>query len=158
MTETSILVVDDEAEVRKLMVDTLDEAGYCAISSQHAAEALAALRAFRFAAIVSDVMMPGLSGLDLLELIRRTHPDVEVVLVTGYVARDVVRAAWSKGASGFVEKPFEPEKLLDAVAQALERRDLRRQSWPARWAGADGAPDIRTERGLHGAQPSEHWV
>lgn len=152
MTEASVLVVDDEADVLELMVDTLHDGGYCAVSSQNAAEALAALKVFRFGVIVTDVMMLGLTGLELLELVKRDSPDVEVVLVTGYVARDLVAAAWSKGAFGFVEKPFAPEQLLDTVAQALERRDLRRQSWPSRWTGDDGVPaDVRTLRGLDGS-------
>lgn len=73
-------------------------------------------------------MMPHLSGLDLLELAKRHNPNTQVVLVTAYSTREIALEALNKGASGFVEKPFQTEQLLQAVREALRRRRLKQDA------------------------------
>lgn len=143
----SILVVDDAPDLLELMVDVLDDEGYCAIPARETSEAIAALGAIRFDAVVSDIMMPGLTGLDFLTLAKQRRQDIEVVLVTGYGAPDIIGEAWERGACGFLDKPFSAEQLLDAVAQALERARLRRETWPARWLGSGGPAPITARSG-----------
>jgi len=128
--DAAVLVIDDESDLLDLMVETLNDSGYLAIPAGGAGEATAALEAMRFQVVVSDVMMPEVSGLDLLDVVKRRCQETEVVLVTGYATPDTVALAWEKGASGFLVKPFSTDQLVEVVSRALERAELRRQSWP----------------------------
>jgi DNA-binding NtrC family response regulator len=138
MVGAGVLVVDDEAEVLDLMVDTLEGEGYSAVPCPSGRDALSALRAFRFEVIVSDMMMPGLTGLDLLKAVKDAGQDVEVILVSAYAAADIAAEAWARGAAAYLEKPFMPEDLIDAVGRAVQRRALRREGWPLRWRRSGG--------------------
>lgn len=142
--DAAVLVIDDESDLLDLMVETLNDSGYLAIPAVGAQEATAALDAMRFQVVVSDVMMPEVSGLDLLDAVKRRFQETEVVLVTGYATPDTVALAWEKGASGFLLKPFSTEQLVDAVGRALERVELRLQSWPV-------TPPLRSGRVSPGA-------
>ena len=121
-----ILVIDDEPEVLAVMVDVLEQEGYSPRSTSDSREASRLLEEATFDVIVSDIMMPHLSGLQLLEMAKRQNPDVQVVFVTGYSTREVAIEALNKGASGFIEKPFQTHQLVAAVREALWRRRLRR--------------------------------
>lgn len=116
--------IDDEPEVLEVLVDLLQQAGYSPRATSDSREAVRFLETIPFDVIVSDIMMPHLSGLDLLELAKRHNPNTQVVLVTAYSTREIAREALNKGASGFVEKPFQTEQLLRAVREALRRRRL----------------------------------
>jgi len=123
-----ILVVDDEPDVREIIRRWLVREGYTCRTAADANEALDCLRRGGFALVVSDIMMPGLSGLDLLERVGRDYPDVAVVMVTALDDRDTAVRALELGAYGYVIKPFERNELLIAVVNALERRRLTLQS------------------------------
>lgn len=124
--EEQILVIDDEPEVLAVMVDVLGQEGYSLRSTSDSREASKFLEETAFDVIVSDIMMPHLSGLQLLEVAKRQNPDVQVVFVTGYSTREVALEALNKGASSFLEKPFQTHQLLAAVREALWRRRLKR--------------------------------
>jgi len=121
-----ILVVDDEPEVLEVMVDMLEQEGYSTRSTSDSREASQLLEETPFDVIVSDIVMPHLSGLQLLEIARRQNPDVQVVLVTGYATNELAREALERGASGFIEKPFRIEQLLATLRGVLWRWRLRR--------------------------------
>lgn len=126
MEEHQILVIDDEPEVLAVMVDVLQQEGYSLRSTSDSREASKLLEETVFDVIVSDIMMPHLSGLQLLEMAKRQNPDVQVVFVTGYSTREVALEALNKGASSFIEKPFQTHQLVAAVREALWRRRLKR--------------------------------
>ncbi|MFQ5828999.1 MAG: response regulator [Candidatus Methylomirabilia bacterium] len=128
LEDLQTLVIDDEPEVLEVMVDILEQAGYPAQSTSDSENASRLLETSKFDLIVSDIMMPHLSGLQLLEIAKRQNPDVQVVLVTGYANRQVALEALEKGASGFIEKPIEIEPFLAAVRQALWRRRLKQNA------------------------------
>jgi len=116
-----VLVIDDEPIVRDLMVEILDEAGYETAGAETAERGLDLLEDERVSLVVSDIHMPGLSGLELLEAVRIRRPSLPVVLVTGAGTYSNLTEALSRGADGFVMKPFSHAELERAVVAALDR-------------------------------------
>jgi putative two-component system response regulator len=116
-----ILVIDDEQVIRNLMCEILERVGYETMGAETADEALAQLEDARIALIVSDIVMPGLSGLELLEEVRARRPSLPVILVTGAGTYENLSQAVTRGADGLVIKPFSHADLQNAVAAALER-------------------------------------
>jgi putative two-component system response regulator len=116
-----VLVIDDERAVRELMLELLAFAGYDAIGAEDAERGTDLLADTTFSLVVSDINMPGLSGLELLDRIRTHRPSLPVVLVTGAATPDTLTSALALGADGLVPKPFGGRELLAAVETALER-------------------------------------
>ena len=115
-----ILVVDDEQLVRDLTVQVLQRAGYEVVPSSTAQGALELLERETFALVVTDVVMPGLSGVELLNEIRDRQPDLPVLLMTGGSPDpDRTTRALDLGATAIVYKPFAHTDLLEAVSAAL---------------------------------------
>ena len=121
-----ILVIDDEEVIRSLIVEILETAGHDATGAESAERALELLDAGEFDLVVSDVIMPGLSGLELLELVESRSASLPVVLVTGAGTYETLSQALTRGAAGLVTKPFAHADLQSAVADALERANRRR--------------------------------
>ena len=116
---TSVLVVEDNVEVGTFATQTLAELGFGTVWAANAAEALAELAkdADRFDVVFTDVMMPGMNGVDLARAIQRLHPDLPVVLTSGYS-----HVLAQTGTNGFelLQKPYSVEQLsrtLQAVAK-----------------------------------------
>jgi putative two-component system response regulator len=116
-----ILVIDDELVIRELMMEILETDGHDVVGAETAERALALLERDEFSLVVSDVVMPGLSGLELLEAVRERRASLPVVLVTGAGTYDTLSKALTRGAAGLVTKPFAHHELLHAVADALDR-------------------------------------
>ena len=120
----SVLFIDDEEEVRNSGKQTLEIEGFKTIALEKAEAALDHLTAAWPGIVVTDIKMPGMGGMELLERINRIDSDLPVVLITGHgdipLAVDAMRA----GAYDFVEKPADPEYLVDVVRRALEKRRL----------------------------------
>ncbi len=115
----TVLVVDDEPTYRALYTQVLTEAGLAVLSASGAAEASAVLRAQRIDMVVSDVRMPGGSGLDLLKTVRTTTPNLPFLLVTAYAdVRDAVEAL-KLGAVDYLAKPVDLDELLASVEHTL---------------------------------------
>jgi putative two-component system response regulator len=119
-----ILVVDDEPPIRKLILHWLRAEGCSCRDAGNAREALEMLAREPFALVLSDIAMPGLSGLDFLATVRRRFLDDGVVMVTGANDRKTVLKALEGGAYGYVIKPLHETELFVQVAGALERRRL----------------------------------
>jgi len=122
-----ILVIDDEDVIRMLVVEILESAGYEVTSAESAEVALGLLEDADFDLVVSDVIMPGLSGLELLEAVRARRASLPVILVTGAGTYDTLSQALTRGAAGLVTKPFAHSELQSAVAHALERATRSRE-------------------------------
>ncbi len=121
-----ILVIDDEEVIRSLIVEILETAGHVATGAESAERALELLETADFDLVVSDVIMPGLSGLELLEAVQSRRASLPVVLVTGAGTYETLSQALTRGAAGLVTKPFAHADLQTAVADALERANRRR--------------------------------
>jgi putative two-component system response regulator len=118
---TQVLVIDDEDVIRMLVMEILEAAGHDVIGAESAERALGLLDDHDFDLVVSDVIMPGLSGLELLEAVRTRRASLPVVLVTGAGTYETLSQALTRGAAGLVTKPFAHADLQAAVADALER-------------------------------------
>lgn len=125
-----ILIVDDEESARKVMANWLVAGGYEVDQATDAEDALQrlAVAAESFSLIILDIMMPGLSGIDLLRKLKEDFPDPGVIMVTAVDNPEVAATTLGLGAYGYIIKPFERNELLIAVAQALRTRSLERKS------------------------------
>jgi putative two-component system response regulator len=148
-----VLVIDDEAVIRDLMLEILERAGYKVIGAATADRALGLLE--DVTVVVSDIVMPGLSGLDLLDEVRKRRPSMPVVLVTGAGTYENLSDAVARGADGFVMKPFSHADLQRAVSAAIERarraeQDLRERLLAPTLAAALGNAIEARDSGMEG--------
>jgi len=118
---TRILVIDDEDVIRMLMMEILESDGHDVSGAETAERALSLLDEEEFDLVVSDIVMPALSGLELIETVRAQHASLPVVLVTGAGTYDTLSQALTRGAAGLVTKPFAHAELKSAARHALER-------------------------------------
>ena len=119
-----VIVVDDEAAIREAVQQWLELSGLQVQSCANAAQALALVDRDFAGIVVSDVRMPGTDGLQLLDSLLELDRDLPVILVTGHGDVPMAVQALRNGAYDFIEKPFTPERLLDSVRRALDKRRL----------------------------------
>jgi putative two-component system response regulator len=122
-----ILVIDDEPVVRMLVAEILETAGHDVVVAESAEQAIGVFEAEELELVVSDVVMPGLSGLELLETVRARRASLPVILITGAGTYETLSQALTRGAAGLVTKPFSHAELQSAVAEALERASRSRE-------------------------------
>jgi CheY-like chemotaxis protein len=121
--KTRILVVDDDADVRELIALVLTQSGYDVDDAADGFGALAKVPHFRPDAVLTDLRMPGMSGTELLQRIRRIHGDLPVILATGLETMDLCTAAEAYGAVTCLEKPINLEELVWTIEMALACRE-----------------------------------
>ncbi len=119
-----ILFIDDDKAGREVALFNLRKAGYEVAAASDGQEGLDAFAAGSFDLVVTDVKMPGISGIDVLRRVRATSPDVPVLVITAFGNVDTAVTAMKEGAYDFIGKPFHRDQLLLAVEKALERRRL----------------------------------
>ncbi|MDP2833206.1 MAG: sigma-54 dependent transcriptional regulator [Pseudomonadota bacterium] len=112
-----ILVVEDDPPLREALMDTLELSGYAAHAAADGEQALAWLGKGSFGLVLSDVQMPGMDGHALLRTLKARWPEVPVLLMTAYGQIDLAVQAMREGAADYLPKPFEPDRLLAAVAR-----------------------------------------
>lgn len=120
----SVMVVDDESSIRSAVEQWLSLSGFEVQLFSRADECLAQLPAHFPGVILSDVRMPGMTGLELLAEVQRRDADLPVILLTGHGDVPMAVEAMRDGAYDFLEKPFSPETLLGSLRRALEKRRL----------------------------------
>jgi CheY-like chemotaxis protein len=130
-----VLVVEDDAHVRRIVVETLSSRGYTVTEAANGREALEATasRAHAPALVVTDVIMPGMAGRELVQRLRERWPDVRVLFTTAYVADETAGHASNELPGAILRKPFVPAELGAAVREAVLA--------PAKHTGADVAAD-----------------
>ncbi|MEM5315763.1 sigma-54 dependent transcriptional regulator [Paraburkholderia sp. JHI869] len=119
-----VLYVEDDELVRRAGVQSLQLAGFDAAGFANAEGALPLIDADFAGVVVSDIRLPGMSGLDLLAQCHERAPEVPIILVTGHGDISMAVQAMRDGAYDFIEKPFASERLIETVRRALERRLL----------------------------------
>ena len=119
-----ILIVDDEEQIRTLLARLLGAQGYECLTAEDAASAWLLLKETPVALVLSDVNMPGESGIDFTREVLRQYPDTAVVMVTGMDDRRYADVAIELGAYGYILKPFKPNELIINVGNAVRRRAL----------------------------------
>ena len=118
------ILIEDEAALRLATAQTLELGGFAVQACASAEEALPLLRADFPGVVVTDVRLPGRSGLELLAQVTALDAELPVIVVTGHGDVTMAVAAMRSGAYDFIEKPFASERLMDAVRRAQERRSL----------------------------------
>lgn len=118
-----ILVVDDEEIVRKVLRRILTGAGYYVEESGNGIAALAHLADRKFEAVTVDLKMPGMSGLELLDEIKRLYPDVAVIISTAVNDLTTAVDCMKRGAKDYLVKPFTPDDVKVVMSRALEKRE-----------------------------------
>src|SRR6201992_819663 len=123
--KANILIVDDDAEIRELLVQVLQRAGMQAHQAKDAASFKDIMGRIQPDAVLLDYKMPDANGLDLLPIIKKEWPEAEVIMLTGHATYDVAVEATKRGAFHFQEKPFDPESLLNLIKRAPAIRPVR---------------------------------
>jgi DNA-binding NtrC family response regulator len=129
----AILIVDDEDGVRDVLYDLFSEDHMCHVAAT-AEQALTYLGEQTYDAVLTDISMPGLSGLELLGYLRQEQPDTPVIVVSGIGDREHAEGLMRLGAFDFILKPFALEAVEQSVARALEQSRARKAG---RRVGAD---------------------
>jgi two-component system, NtrC family, response regulator HydG len=122
--DRTLLVADDDPGLRESLERTLSREGYRVVLAPDGQAALERLQAGGIDLIVTDLKMPGLTGLDLLRAAKAIAPDIDVILLTAFGTVEEAVKAMKDGAYDFLTKPFRREQLLKLIVKALERRDL----------------------------------
>ncbi|HTH16261.1 MAG TPA: sigma-54 dependent transcriptional regulator [Magnetospirillum sp.] len=137
-----ILIVDDEADIRALIAGILEDEGYSTREAGDADAATEAVRARRPSLVIQDIWLQGsrLDGLGILGEIKRDHPDVPVVMISGHGNIETAVEAIKIGAYDFIEKPFQTDRLLIIVERAIEAATLRRENKELRLRAGSAAP------------------
>jgi two-component system response regulator AtoC len=141
--QRTILVVDDERNMRMVMQMALEEAGFRVLTSESAEAAISMLRDPDLNVVLTDLKMPGMSGKEFITQSQQIRPDVPVIVVTAFASIRSAIECIHAGASDYVTKPFEPEELQFAVQSALRLHDLMQQNRQLQAAVNDGAPRRR---------------
>lgn len=124
-----ILIVDDEADLRNLLVEALVDQGFAAEGADGGTQALARVREKHFPVIFTDLNMPGgLSGLELLRAVHEEDPRTMGILMTGYATTESAIQALKRGAYDFIQKPFKLAEIEAGLARALEHYRLLREN------------------------------
>jgi two-component system, NtrC family, response regulator AtoC len=124
----TILAVDDEPNMRRLLEISLRQAGYRALSAGNGREALEIIRQQQIDLVVSDLHMPGMNGLQLLEVLRNEHEHLPLIMVTAQGEIKTAVAAMKLGASDYILRPFELETLEIAIAKALNVKRMQQEN------------------------------
>ena len=122
----NILVIDDEVGMREGCRRALTPQGFQVDVAEHGVEGLRKLREGHYDLVLLDAMMPGMSGLELLERIQESDPSIICIMITGYATVDLAAQAMKQGAHDFLPKPFTADELLTVVHRGLEERLRRR--------------------------------
>lgn len=120
-----ILLVDDYPPTRQLIKDALNQAGYYDVDeAENGREALDKFEDNHFDLVISDVMMPGMGGMELLNQLRKVSPDTSVIMITAYPAEELTVSAMKKGAVDFLKKPFNIDDLLYKIDIYLNEKTI----------------------------------
>ncbi|MEW6660958.1 MAG: sigma-54-dependent transcriptional regulator [Bacillota bacterium] len=119
-----ILVVDDESKVCQFLVDILSRQGYRVEGVNSSKQALEMLKHDSYDLLLTDLMMPEMNGLQLLERAKEEDPDLAVVMITGYSTVETAVEAMKKGALDYLAKPFKIEEIKIVVEKALQHKSL----------------------------------
>ena len=120
--EKYILVVDDDADIRQLLVDRLRAEGFLVKAASNGQEALGALKVHPFDGVILDIGLPDINGLEILQGLRKTHPSLPVIMITATEAEERARTAMKHGANAYLLKPFDPVRFRYVTGQWFGRK------------------------------------
>lgn len=144
MIAHKILVVDDEANVCQSIKKVLSRKGYDVSQALTVEDAVTLIKEMSFDLVITDLMIPGTSGLELLQIIRDHYPELEVIMITGYASIESAVKATKLGASAYLPKPFTPDELTKVTESTLANRVSKSGTKPAQKTQPD-AEDVPDE-------------
>ena len=130
----NLLVVDDDSAMREMVVALLEDEGHTARGAEGAEQALEELREQDFDAVISDIRMPGRSGIELIGEIRELRPDTPIIMMTAFGTIDSAVESMQAGAFDYVTKPFKRDAMLMSLQRAFEHRNLEQENKRLRMA------------------------
>ena len=122
----NILIVDDDAAIREVIHDFIELSGFNVSTASSSKEALELLKTNNISVVITDIIMPGIDGLEFTGLIKKTY-DTDVIVMTGYSDKYSYEEAISKGASDIIFKPLRLEELLLRLKRVFKERQLRKE-------------------------------
>ncbi|HXZ34901.1 MAG TPA: response regulator, partial [Thermodesulfobacteriota bacterium] len=128
MENKKALVVDDEEAMRHMLSLVLKREGYEVLTAADGKEALSKLESDLFDFILMDVVMPEMSGLELLEAMKDRKVESTIIMMSAYGSLDTAVEAMKRGAYDYITKPFKPDEILLALRKAEERETLRKEN------------------------------
>ncbi|MGC3999078.1 MAG: sigma-54 dependent transcriptional regulator [Anaeromyxobacter sp.] len=146
-----VLIVDDEVNIRRVLAAMLKREGYEVTTAADGEQALAVLERSPVHVVVSDMVMPRMGGMELLQRVSAEFPDIPVIFITAHGSVDSAVAALKAGAFDYITKPFEQDELTKVIAKATRAHDLERQNLHA-------LPDDPSRPPLVGASPAMRAV
>jgi len=124
MQKRKILIVDDDLSMLKMLSTFFEKAGYEVLQQHSGLQALSMLEADQFDVVITDLMLDGVSGFDILQKTKQYSPHTEVVVITGHSSIDSAVRAMREGAFDYITKPIALEELSIVIEKAYERRNF----------------------------------
>ena len=118
-----ILIIEDDEEMRALLRDSLVEDGIEFDSAENGSEAIQKLVEEPFDLVITDIRMPGLTGLDILPWIKRLQPETFVVVITAFGSEEVRRKSFDRGAMAYLEKPINMDRLKTLIQEMVSTKE-----------------------------------
>jgi DNA-binding response OmpR family regulator len=131
MITEKILVVDDEENVCHSIKKVLSRKGYEISQAFTVDDAVKLIKDMTFDLVITDLMIPGTSGLELLQIVRDHYPELDVIMITGYASIESAVKATKLGASAYLPKPFTPDELTKVIESTLANRIVRARTKPS---------------------------
>ncbi|MFC2001468.1 ATP-binding protein [Chloroflexota bacterium] len=127
-TSATIMVVEDEVGAKATLCGILEDAGYRVMGLEKGAEALEAVHKSTFDVIITDIRLPDVGGMEILELAKELNPDAAVIMMTGYASVETAVDAVNQGAYAYFVKPVNPDEIKTTIANALRQQRLSREN------------------------------
>ena len=118
-----ILIIEDDEEMRALLKDSLVEDGIEFDSAENGSEAIQKLAEEPFDLVITDIRMPGLTGLDILPGIKKLQPQTRVIVVTAFGSEEVRRKCFDRGAAAYLEKPIDMNRLKTLIQEMVSTKE-----------------------------------
>ena len=148
-SKANILVIDDETIVHESCNRILTEEGYRVDSAYTGQEGFAKMEEEPYDLVITDLKMPGISGMEALKKIKDDNPDAGIIMITGYSTAETAVEAMKLGAFDYLPKPFTPDELTTVVAKALEKKRVLLETRHLENAYQDAAKAISSSLNLN---------
>jgi CheY-like chemotaxis protein/glycine cleavage system H lipoate-binding protein len=155
--KANILVVDDDLSVCKSVAAVFKNESCTVDTVNNGEDALEKVKEKNYALVIVDLMMPGISGLDVIKKLKKNKPDLTVIMITGYPSIKTAVKAIKIGAYDYIPKPFTPGEIRSLVARALEKRHNYEEISGKLGIKEEKLVDISLPDGLYGI-PDHSWV
>lgn len=120
----TILVVDDEKDIADLLVNVIEKHGHKSIACTNGEAALDVIRKGGVDLLITDLKMPGMSGIELIEQTRQINTEVEIIVITGYGTMEIFLEAIRRGVSDFILKPLDMDQFIHSINRVMEKKNL----------------------------------